>query len=140
MNGMWMAALGLVGGFLTAVGGYFTARRTSRGTIGTSEAATLWIQSNEQLARYRNELVELRAEQAAAREELAVLRLATEKLRDEAVKWRLEAVADREEAVRLREETQALRLEAAYWKKQADRALGTTAPLVEEIPRQPDEV
>ncbi len=64
-----IGALGL-GGLATVLGTYLIARRQSSGKIDTSDAASLWLESQSMRADLRAEVVALRVEVAALRIEL----------------------------------------------------------------------
>jgi hypothetical protein len=49
-------------GIASAGAAYFAARRTTRGTVNTSEAADLWAESNAMRRELREEVVALRAQ------------------------------------------------------------------------------
>lgn len=52
---------GFLGVLATALGGYFIAKRSKSGRIGTTEAATLWAERTQMANEMRDELVRLRA-------------------------------------------------------------------------------
>ena len=54
----------------TAIAAYFIARRTTSGSIDTSDAATLWAESQAIRKDLRDEIVSLRAELASVRIEV----------------------------------------------------------------------
>ncbi len=54
--GLAIAVVSLLGVIATALFTYLTARRKTSGTIDTTEAETLWAQSNELLNRYKADL------------------------------------------------------------------------------------
>lgn len=56
------AVVAVVGAGIAAMVTYLVARRTSSGRIGTSDAATLWAESQAMRAELRGEVVSLRAE------------------------------------------------------------------------------
>jgi hypothetical protein len=78
------AITGLVGVVVTALGGYLVARRKSSGTIDTTEAHTLWEQSNFLLERYKADLEATRTEVVKLNGEVLALRLLIRTLEVEA--------------------------------------------------------
>lgn len=58
----------------TAAGTFLIARRTTSGRIGTSDAASLWAESQAMRRELREEVIALRADNAALRQEVARLR------------------------------------------------------------------
>ncbi len=64
-----IGALG-VGGIVTVIATYLVARRQSSGRIDTSDAASLWLESQSMRADLRAEVVALRAEVVALRAEV----------------------------------------------------------------------
>jgi len=58
---------------ISAGSAYLIARRTTRGTVDTSEAATLWAESQAMRRELREEVVQLRAEAATLRQEISEL-------------------------------------------------------------------
>ena len=54
----------------TALVSYLIARRNNSGTIDTSDAATLWAESQAMRKELRDEVVSLRTELAAVKKEL----------------------------------------------------------------------
>lgn len=108
--------LGVLGTFISGVVVYVNTKRQYSGKIGTTEAETLWAESQamrkelrdesdncrEEVASLRGEMVGVRAEGTAMREELVALR-------QEGIVLRSESVALREEMVTLREESVLLR-------------------------------
>ncbi len=75
---------------VTAVGGYLVARHKASGTIDTTEAETLWAQSNALLDRYKDDLEKTRA--YAATLETKVTTLASQAVTLEAKVVTLEAL------------------------------------------------
>jgi hypothetical protein len=57
-----VALLGAVGVGVTALGTYLVARRQASGDVGTSDAATLWKESQEMRRELRDEVIRLRAD------------------------------------------------------------------------------
>jgi hypothetical protein len=79
------AITGLVGVIITAAVGYVVARRKASGTIDTTEAQTLWEQSNFLLERYKADLEMTRIEVVALKAEVVVLRALIRDLEGEAL-------------------------------------------------------
>lgn len=103
MAGPALLALGsLLGVIVTAVGAYLIARRKTSGSVATTEAETLWQQTNALLDRYKADVAEAEAETSALRVEL-------EALRHEVAACRQETAELRAEASRLRTELAAVR-------------------------------
>jgi len=71
--GLVAAIAGLLGVVVTAVGGYLIARRKASGTIDTTEAETLWEQSNALLDRYKADLEITRSEVVLLKAEVIAL-------------------------------------------------------------------
>jgi hypothetical protein len=101
--GIIAAVAGLLGVVVTAVGGYLVARRKASGTIDTTEAHTLWEQSNFLLERYKADLEATRTEITTLKAEVVALRTLIRDLEAEAlalarkVKADAEALAEKEE-------------------------------------------
>jgi len=72
--GLVAAIAGLLGVVVTALGGYLIARRKASGTIDTTEAETLWAQSNALLDRYKADLEATREEVTTLKAEVVALR------------------------------------------------------------------
>jgi len=79
LSGTIIALAGLLGVIATAVGGYLVARHKESGTIDTTEADTLWQQSNALLDRYQADLASTRAEVVVLKSEVLTL---TQRVRD----------------------------------------------------------
>jgi len=73
---VWAVPLlvGVLTALIAAVGGYVVARRRNSGTVRTSEAATLWAESNQMRQELREEVVHLRQECESLRAEVIRLR------------------------------------------------------------------
>lgn len=96
-----VAILGVVGVAITAAGGYFVAKRTTSGTISTTEADTLWAQNEKLLDRYEKTAIE-----AVARAEMLVIEKETTRVEMEALRFELKQC--REERALLELKFQAL--------------------------------
>ena len=72
-SGLTVAVLSLIGVVVTAVGGYLVARRKTSGTIDTTEAETLWAQSNALLDRYKADLESTREKVATLEAQVVTL-------------------------------------------------------------------
>lgn len=90
-----VAVSAAIGVGLTGLVTWLVARRQTSGSVATSDAAQLWQEGQSIRADMRTEIVGLRAELAAAREE-------TRELRDELAASRSETRALRAELVALR--------------------------------------
>lgn len=66
----------------TAIGAYIIARRTTSGSVDTSDAATLWAESQAIRKELRDEIVALRADGAKLRTD--ILSLENDKVLDHA--------------------------------------------------------
>lgn len=76
--------LGLIGGAGAGLGAlvtYLVARRHSSGQIGTSDAATLWKESQEMRKELRDEVLLLRTDVSGLREEIRSLKQEIDRLR-----------------------------------------------------------
>lgn len=60
MTGVWIAVIALLGTVATGLGTWLVARRDSSGTVATSEAATLWAESQTIRRELRDEISQLR--------------------------------------------------------------------------------
>lgn len=69
---------------------WLIARRTTSGTVNTSEAETLWAQSQQMREELRLEVVTLRSDVAVLQREAAGLRRQLSKIREEAHQLREE--------------------------------------------------
>ena len=83
--GLVAAIAGLLGVVVTAVGGYLVARHKASGTIDTTEAETLWQQSNFLLERYKADLESTRTEVSTLKAEVVALRTLIRNLESKAV-------------------------------------------------------
>jgi len=108
----------LVGVVVTAAGGYLIARRKTSGTIDTTEAETLWQQSNFLLERYKADLESTRTEVSTLKAEVVALRTLIRNLESKAV-----AVA------RKLSDEAAVRLAVAAAEALAQPATGTPADI-----------
>lgn len=79
---MWEILAGFGAALATGVAGYFVARRKNSGSIDTSDAATLWAESQAMRKELRDEVVELRNEVVILKKEL----ISAEKKNDEYLK------------------------------------------------------
>ena len=71
--GLAIALVSLVGVLVTAAFTYFSARRKTSGTIDTTEAETLWAQSNFLLERYKADLENTRTQVIALETKVVTL-------------------------------------------------------------------
>lgn len=108
--------LGLAGAVISGFVAYIVARRQRSGRIDTTEAETLWAESQamrkelrDEAENCRGEVLALREEMVAVREEASVMRQELVAIRQEGIVLRAESVALREEMVTLREESVLLR-------------------------------
>ena len=106
----------LLGVVVTAAGGYLIARRTASGTIDTTEAETLWAQSNALLDRYKADLESTRATVDSLEAKVTTLQSVIQTLESKAV-----AVA------RKLSDEAAVRLAVAAAEALAQPATGTPA-------------
>lgn len=84
MNSTILAALlAVAAAMAAAVGTYLVARRQTSGRIDTSDAKTLWEESQQMRAELRAEVLTLRAEASRLRAEVGHLNLEIQGLRDE---------------------------------------------------------
>lgn len=116
MNPAVPIILGVIGAAISGLVAYAVTLRQRSGRIATTEAETLWAESQGMRKELRDraeiletEVLSLRAELAALRIEGAAMREEMVSLRQEGTVLRAEAVALREEMVTLREESVLLR-------------------------------
>lgn len=109
------AAIGLLGTVVAGWLAYSTARRKTSGTVDTTEAETLWAESQVmrselrlEVVGLRNELAALRAEAATLREEVGLIRSEAATLRAEALEAKSLAAICHAENVRLTRQIKAL--------------------------------
>lgn len=69
----WTIASVIIVALISSASGYFIARRTTSGSIDTSDAATLWAESQAMRKELRDEVVSLRTELIELRKELTDL-------------------------------------------------------------------
>lgn len=96
MNPYIAALFALAGASSAAIAAWLVARRKASGRIETTEAATLWEESQAMRKELREEAVVLRQEVLAMREEAVAMRNETLVLREEAVAMRAELTVLRE--------------------------------------------
>ena len=72
---------GLAGVFITGIVSYFIARRKNSGNISTSDAASLWAESNALRQEYRNRAETLEAQLVEVNSKLQTLMAELTKLR-----------------------------------------------------------
>jgi len=89
----------LLGVVVTAAGGYLIARRKTSGTIDTTEAETLWAQSNALLDRYKADLESTRATVVSLEAKVVALQSVIQTLEGKALE--VARKLDDEAAVRL---------------------------------------
>ena len=116
MNPLVPVILGLAGAVISGAVAYVVSKRQRSGRIDTTEAETLWAESQamrkelrDEAENCRLEVFALRSEMVAVRAEASVMREELVALRQEGIVLRAESVALREEMVTLREESVLLR-------------------------------
>lgn len=116
VNPLVPVILGVAGAAITGFVAYIVSKRQRSGRIDTTEAETLWAESQamrtelrSEAENCRGEVVILREEMVAVRAEASVMRSELVALRQEGIVLRAESVALREEMVTLREESVLLR-------------------------------
>lgn len=116
MNPLVPVILGVAGAVISGVVAYVVSKRQRSGRIDTTEAETLWAESQamrkelrDEAENCRGEVLILRTEMVAVRTEASVMREELVALRQEGIVLRAESVALREEMVTLREESVLLR-------------------------------
>ena len=117
MNPWVPVVLGVVGALVSAAGAYIIAKRQRSGRIDTTEAETLWAESQAMRTELRNRAETLEAEVIALRAELAAQRIESAAMREEMVALRQEGIVLRAESVALREEMVTLREESVLLRK-----------------------
>ena len=117
-SGLTVAVLSLIGVVVAPTLGYLIAKRTTSGTIDTTEAETLWQQSNFLLERYKADLESTRTEVSTLKAEVVALRTLIRNLESKAV-----AVA------RKLSDEAAVRLAVAAAEALAQPATGTPADI-----------
>lgn len=91
--GLEIVTVVLSGGALTAFVGWRIAKRQTSGSVNTSEAASLWAESQAMRQELRAEVVASRNEVSSLRIELAEVRSALTAVRAEADHYRQESQA-----------------------------------------------
>jgi len=81
--------IGVMTCLIGTTGGYLVARRTTKGSVGTSEAATIWEAAEKIRQELRADVVSLRRECAELRERETDLQRQISTLRSEMVALRL---------------------------------------------------
>lgn len=117
MNQVLVGILTLCGVVVTGAAAYAVAMRQRSGKIGTTEAETLWAESQAMRKELRDEAENCRGEVAALREEMVTIRAEGVAMRQELVALRQEGVVLRAESVSLREEMVTLREESVLLRK-----------------------
>ncbi len=84
-SGFTLAILSLIGIVVSVVGGYYIAKGKTSGSIDTTEAETLWQQSNFLLERYKADLESTRTEVSTLKAEVVALRTLIRNLESKAV-------------------------------------------------------
>lgn len=78
-----VAIIGVIGVATTGLIGYFVAKRTTSGTISTTQADTLWAQNEKLLDRYERTAIEAVAKVATQAIEIAHLEAELKGMREE---------------------------------------------------------
>lgn len=117
MNQVVVGLLTLCGVVVTGAAAYAVATRRHSGKIGTTEAETLWAESQAMRKELRDEADICRREVAALREEMVAVRAEGVAMREELVALRQEGIVLRAESVSLREEMVTLREESVLLRK-----------------------
>ncbi len=117
MNPTVPILLGVIGAVISGAVAFAVARRQRSGRIDTTEAETLWAESQAMRTELRNEAETCRGEVSALRTEMVAVRAEASVMREEMVTLRQEGIVLRAESVSLREEMVTLREESVLLRK-----------------------
>lgn len=117
MNPWVPIILGVVGAVISGAVAYTIAKRQRSGRIDTTEAETLWAESQAMRKELRDEAEICRAEVSTLRTEMVAIRTESAAMREELVALRQEGIVLRAESVSLREEMVTLREESVLLRK-----------------------
>lgn len=109
------------------------AKRTTSGSIDTSEAATLWDEGTIMRKELREQVTTLRAESADLKTQLTIAVAAVTSLNDEIRRSRQETEAAREETRLSREETRKLMSQIESLHQETKGVLIETSHVLDEV-------
>jgi chromosome segregation ATPase len=115
------AAIAGAAAMTASVGTYWSARRKSSGSIATTEAEDLWLESGKMRQDLKDEVLLLRTTAADATRELQDARTETAAARAETALSRAETADARREVASLRTEAADAKRETERWRHEASR-------------------